>query len=282
MRKVLLVFLFLSSCAWHPCTPEYHALYRHLENTPRSCHFEETPYYVVFLVAARHLDYTNGSQMLKTVARHPSDGSKNSDVGHAWIFLHGKGRYLEGGHTGEFGEQQPRYFEGVMDLVECNDPNPVRYLWAVQNDGCFQRGSGGFTPTFAVKVDLTEEQFENICSFIHSYPFEKYSLTGNQCASFVVQIAAIAGLSLTSKVTVPLEENLKSCHLWSDPHYSQITLSNPDLLEKSMMEAAIHGKALPVLKWYLRKRQKKCCLSECVDSIYLFPSRSRRACTFMF
>ncbi len=219
--------------------------------------------------------------MLKTIARHPSDGSKNSDVGHAWIFLQGNGRYIEGGHTGEFGQAQPRYFEGVMDLAEHHDPNPARYLWAIQKDGTFQRGSGGFVPTFAAKVDLTKEQFEDVYAFVRSYPFENYSLAGNQCTSFVVQIANRVELKLDSKVTVPIEQHLLTFQLWSDSRYSKITLSSPDVLEKSLMEAVHHGKVKPVLKWYRRNYQKINFLERCIDSIFLFSSRYRRAQNFV-
>ena len=49
----------------------------------------EEEYFVVFLVNARGLDYTDTLKFLKTVAKHPRDGSKNGDVGHAWVYLKG-------------------------------------------------------------------------------------------------------------------------------------------------------------------------------------------------
>ena len=83
-------------------------------------------------------------------SKHPSDGSKNGDVGHAWIYLqgnvNGESIVIEGGHSGELGICQPKYFDGIMNYVEygyadsscgemcClrNEPNPVKYLWASQ------------------------------------------------------------------------------------------------------------------------------------------------------
>jgi hypothetical protein len=216
-------------------------------------------YFVVFLVNARHLDYSDGSKLLKTVAKHPSDWSKNGDVGHAWIYLEGtddKGLFvLEGGHSGELGILQPKYFEGVMNHIEKGDePNPVKYLWETQKDGFFQKGSSYHKPTFAAKVDLTKEQFYRIRRYIQFYDYSNYAITGNQCASFVAQIAEIAGLSLQSTVTIPIKPTVKfkgeTYPLWSDPIYNEITISSPDILEISLKQAVKEGKAQSALKWY--------------------------------
>lgn len=61
--------------------------------------------YIVFLVNARQLDYSSFRSVLRTIAKHPSDWSKNGDVGHAWIYLKGD-EVIEGGHSGELGLDQ--------------------------------------------------------------------------------------------------------------------------------------------------------------------------------
>lgn len=61
---------------------------------------EEDPYALILLVNARHLDYRTAASCLKTTAKHPSDGSKNGDVGHAWIVLKGPEGEIEGGQSG--------------------------------------------------------------------------------------------------------------------------------------------------------------------------------------
>ena len=59
--------------------------------------------FIIFAVDARKLDYSDCSRLLKTMAKHPSDGSKNSDVGHAWIYLKQGDSILQGGHSAERG-----------------------------------------------------------------------------------------------------------------------------------------------------------------------------------
>jgi hypothetical protein len=261
-------------------------MYRHLEDTPKPDAVIETPYYLVLLVAARRLDYSSGRQLLKTIACHPSDGGKNSDVGHAWIMLKGDQGILEGGHTGEFGRVQPRYFDGVAQLMENGDPNPVRYLWAVQKDGCFQRGSGGFFPTFAAKVNLTRNQYEEVRAYILSncYPYQDYSLTGNQCAVFVSRVAGLVGLDLEHSLTICLEPCIQiqgeMIPLWQDSRYSRLTVSTPDILEKSLMDAVRRKRAENATAWYRKSYQRKSSLFDCVDLIKRFPYRYLRAKSF--
>lgn len=287
-RFFILILLFsFSSCSWHPCTSEYHAQYQHLNNLPPFDYIEKSDRYVVLLVCARHLDYSNGKQLLQTIARHPSDGGKNSDVGHAWILLCGEDGVLEGGHTGEFGVVQPRYFEGVADLMEAGDPNPIRYLWETQKDGCFQKGSGGFVPTFAARVNLTEEQYFSIRDYILSdhYPFSDYAITCHQCATFVAEVARLAGLELEHQVSIPIEQTLtlsgEKTLLWTDSCYSTLTISSPDLLEKSLMQAVHDQKVLNATKWYLKRYPKKITISEQIKAIKLIKTQIIRSRQFI-
>ncbi|GEM_PF-1305898 len=279
-----LFFFFFSSCSWHPCTPEYHAQYSYLKNPPPRESLEPCEQYLVVLVCSRHLDYSNGKQLLKTIARHPSDGSKNSDVGHAWVFLYGKEGVIEGGHTGEFGYRQPRYFEGVAGLLEKGDPNPIRYLWATQYDGCFQKGSGGFVPTFAARIKLSKEQYQSIRAYISGYPYREYAITQKQCATFAAEIASMAGLELKHSVTVQIEQTLElrgeKIQLWTDPSYAELTISSPDILEKSLMEAVIEGKAQNATDWYLRRFPKKSTLSDQIQAINTINSKLIRSLYF--
>jgi hypothetical protein len=206
------------------------------------------------------------------VTKHPSDWSKNGDVGHAWIYLQGikEGQivWLEGGHSGERGDVQAKYFDGVMNYLDYGvanpsleelsihrqEPNPIKYLWETQHDGFFQKGNGGHRPTFAAKVKLRPEQFESILSYVENYPYNEYSLIRNQCTSFVIQAAALAGLNLESKVTIPIDPFIcfqgKWFCLWHDPRYSELTIPSPDILERSLMDAVKWGRAEYALDWY--------------------------------
>lgn len=202
---------------------------------------------LTLFVTARHLDYSGFKELLQTMAKHPSDGSKNGDVGHAWIRLEGEieGRRicLEGGHSAETGRCQPKYLEGIAERIEKGEPNPIEYLWSAQKDGFFQRGSGGHTPTYAVRRRLTKEQFLSILSYIRPehYDYRNYSLVTSQCASFVANVAEIAGLDLDISVTISIPRYVryagKQVELWNDPVYASLTVASPDVLEKSLKRA---------------------------------------------
>lgn len=274
----LLTFVFLlvftQSC-FRPDSPAYLEMYSHLSvPVPSPRDICESDYFLVLLVDARHLDYTDNYSFLNTVAKHPSDGSKNRDVGHAWIYLRGMHEgmpvCLEGGQSGERGVIQAKYFDGIMNYIDFGyanptpqqyccpryEPNPVKYLWECHRDGYFQWGPGNHKPTFAAKVDLTPEQFARIEDFIAHYRYFEYAITGNQCSSFVAQVASLAGLDLECEVTMTIEPKIYygGCEicLWSDPCYERLTISSPDILERSLMKAVREGTAENAMGWYLR------------------------------
>lgn len=219
-----------------------------------------SPYFVVILVAAPHLDYSGAATLAKTIAKHPADGSKNGTVGHAWIYLegdiHGKRFCFEGGHSGELGLNEERYFEKIVNNQRI-DANPIRFLHDTLTDGFLQHGNGGHLPTFAAKIDLSEKQFHDICNFIRNYSFVQYNLMEKQCTAFASQIASIAGLPLCCGITIQTEPILKyrreAIRLWSDPAYSSLTLLSPDCLEKSLIDAVRQGRAQNGLSWYLKR-----------------------------
>lgn len=207
--------------------------------------------YVVFLVNARKLDYSSFKSLLKTIAKHPSDWSKNGDVGHAWIYLEGD-EVIEGGHSGELGIDQPRYMDGVLDNIALGSKNPISYLWCSQCDGFFQKGNGGHRPTTAAKLILNPAQYEAIQRFIQNYPYQNYSLTSHQCCTFVQQIAALADIHLEDKVTVQIHPTL-----WEDPAYASLTFASPDRLEVSLRDQIKKGTMKDVLRWYRRVKPQR-------------------------
>lgn len=281
--QLALVF-FLASCSWKPNSISYQEQYAHLNTSqPTPTFLSESDYALFILVDARHLDYSNSQTFLQTMTKHPSNGCKECSVGHAWILLrgldkNGKRIEIEGGHSGEWGVVQPKYFEGMMRYALEGDPNPVRYLWEEMQDGVFQQGNGGHIPTFAAKINLTQEEYEAIYSYIqpNAYPYRRYSLTKRQCASFVVQAAALAGINLESEVTIPIAKYAliggECIKLWSNPEYSQITIATPDLLEKSLIEQVKREGMEYALPWYLRN---KSCQAPPFswDTITRFPER---------
>jgi hypothetical protein len=302
-----ILFFFVFSCSWRPNSLSYIEQYAHLNGnfSKKSC-LPESSYFLIILVDAKHLDYSDGQCLLKTLAKHPADGSKNSDVGHAWIYLQGAvNDHLvawEGGHSGELGIYQPRYFEGIMNYLEYGyanptslerrfpryEPNPVKYLWETQKDGFFQRGSGGHFPTFAAKINLSELQFLNILQFLKTYDFSQFSLVENQCTSFAAQVAKLGGFTLSHTITVPLQQRIfvgkDYITLWNDSVYNTITISSPDILEKSLIESVQKGNAEYALEWYKIQRYApdclRCRIRKFSETLTLFPSRFKRMLLF--
>ncbi len=258
-RIFLLLIIVLNSCSWAPRNQIYRDYYAHLKERPPAPPFSESDYFVIFLVSARHLDYFNSQSFLMTLAKHPSDGSLNGDVGHAWVYLQGKGEFLEGGHSGELGTLEPKYFDGVMDLVESGDPNPIRYMRRTLSDGFFQQGCGGHRPTYAVKLDLTKETYDEMKDFIKHYDYSRYSLSCRQCVSFIAEIALLGGLDLESEVAMQVDQFVSlgkyRVRMWTNPKYCNLRFLSPDVLEKSLMQAVREGKCAYALDWYLENRR---------------------------
>ncbi len=219
-----------------------------------TCSQPESDYYLVIYVSSKNLDYSSTKGCLRSLRCNAKDGR----FGHAWVYLHGATGCIEGGHSGELGVTQPRYFDGVAGLVEVGDPNPIRYLGEPQRDGFFQKGCGGHNPTFAAKRDLTAEQFERIRAFMQAYNYRDYSLTGQQCTSFVIAIAALADWLLEGQITLPIASTIRfggvRMRLWSDPRYSTLTFFTPDRLEQSLRASVKAGFCTKLEKRYVLKK----------------------------
>ena len=268
--RCLLFFWLISFIQGH--TSVYQDMYAPLKLNYNFSKFKPSACFLVILVDAPHLNYQNTNTLLKSLAKHPRNACKEGTVGHAWVYLYkrekGQEFILEGGHSGELGICQPRYLEGVMNLVECGDANPIRYLWANQRDGFFQSGPGRHSPSFACAVHLSDHQYQNILKFISTYCFKKYSLRKQQCVTFVMQIAQLAGLSLSGNLQIEIASELYYkghwIRLWSHPYFSKCRLYTPDALEISMLEAVKSGKADAALTWYkchsFRKKWFQKCL----------------------
>jgi len=272
LRNLFFAFIaliFFSSSCSYPHTREYRQQYAHVKKRfTRNPSLYPGAYSITFLVDAQHLDYSDSQQLVSGLAKRlPFMRTTTREVGHAWIRLQGKKDgeqvYIEGGHSGEWGVTQPTYCNGIMNYIQYGyanpneeqkkhpriEKNPIKYLWTTLYDGRFEKGSGGHRPTFAAIVPLSEEQFLNIYTFIQpeNYLYSTYALTGNQCSSFVAQVAALIDIPLEHTITLAIDPFLKiagkSFPLWSDPKYATLTLSSPDVLEKSLMQAVREGRA---------------------------------------
>lgn len=297
---VILSFIVLCGCAV-PRTESYRSMYAYLDQAPvPKKAMQDSEYFLVLAVDARHLDYTDNYSFLKTLAKHPSDGSKCGDVGHAWLYVQGvvegKAVYIEGGHSGELGVVQAKYFAGIMNNIDYGyanptskeiqqwryEPNPIKYLWETLKDGFFQVGAGSHKATFAAKVDLKPDQFQEIMNFIYTYDFSDYSITGNQCSSFVARVASLANLELECQVTMPIDAQIcivnEHIILWNDPCYSQLTISSPDVLERSLMQVVHSGQAENATCWFNDRKKPSWdgCKWNIFDDVARFPLRYAR------
>lgn len=239
---------------------------------------QEEDYFVVFLVDARHLDYSSERTVLKGLTKSPKTYEKGQDVGHAWIYLRGKQGdkvfVLEGGQSGETGENGPKFFDGVMNAVDYGvfdpdkgdppkgfwEPNPISYLWMDLEDGFFQKGSGDHIPTFAAMRRLDRQEFRDLWNFCTTgaYDFSSYSLVSNQCCDFVCAVGKRIGFHFNCKVEVPVAKVLEAgpyeIPMWKDPKYSKFIFSSPDHLEQELMNAVRQGKMEYALPWYFEKK----------------------------
>ncbi|MEC7840480.1 MAG: hypothetical protein VX777_10625 [Chlamydiota bacterium] len=278
----LLIFSLLAqNCFAYSTSKAYKKQYGYLkEYKAYPQDIVETDYYLIILVDAKHLDYSNSQSFLTTFTKHPTTGNKSCNVGHVWLYLKSPNSVIEGGHTGEFGVDCPKYVDGIIDLVNKEDRNPVRYLWETLNDGYFQEGSGGHYPTFAAKIDLSEEEYDAIKTFIdpRSYPYKSYSLTKRQCVSLVSQVLALVGVEIETDVTMKINQFAKiggeKVKLWDNSSYSSITFSSPDIAEKSLISLVDTGKAEYALAWYQKKTKRN--NAPIVETIKRFPERYLR------
>ncbi|MCB1118418.1 MAG: hypothetical protein KDK65_00500 [Chlamydiia bacterium] len=196
----------------------------------------ETPPELTVYIAAPHLDYSSTDALLYSLSQRPR---LEGIFGHVWIRLKGPQGTLVGGHSGEIDSTQPRYFDGVMDLVDANRPNPVSYLATLRNDGFFQYGSGGHRPTSRHTFSLTQEQYHRLLKTISSYDFSHYALSNHQCCTFATTLLTSLNINTDTTLTLPLAKEIHfgGCPitLWHDPTYSTFTFASPDKLERSLL-----------------------------------------------
>ena len=233
----------------------------------------EIPYYLVLLVHAAGLDYQDEKSLLRSLYKRSR--FKGGFLGHSWVLLsgieNGRRRVVEVGLSPK-GEGSIQFFRGVLDLAEYGyanpteeqrrhprqEPNPISYLWRDHGNGYLQPASEArVRPTYAAKLDLDAAQYRAIRARLDPALPEhtRFQLTGRQCSSFVVELAALAGVSLPHQVTIPIPRRVevggRQVRLWTDPAYASMTLSSPDVLEQELRRLVTAGRAEDVLAWYL-------------------------------
>lgn len=183
---------------------------------------------MTFCVEAHGHDYSSTVSFVRSMSR-------TGNFGHAWIRLQSPQSVWIGGHSGE---RESTYFEGVMELIDTKDPNPIRYLWGSLQDGYCEMGSGGHKPTSSLTVMITEEKYYEIVDYIKKYPFDVYSLSDHQCCSFVIGVAQLVGLELNADTVLEIDSAIifkgERLPLWNDPAYNRFEFCSPEALEISI------------------------------------------------
>ena len=231
--------------------------------------------FVVFLTHAVGLAYDDPGTLARQLYKRKR--FKRGFMGHSWIYLEGR----EGGRRFSIdaglspkGDDGTQFMLGVLNLSQYGyahptraqkqnprfEPNPISFLSRDHKNGYLQTRSDAKTPpTYAARVNLTQEQYRKIRSLMDPKrpSHRSFQLNGQQCSSFVATVAALADIALEHEITVAIPSSItvagKTYLLWTDPKYSRLTLSSPDVLERSLKQLVSQGRATDVLRWYTRE-----------------------------
>jgi hypothetical protein len=210
--------------------------------------------FLVIMADANGIDYSTAETFLSTMYRHPRGNKQERSVGHSWMILKGPLTWLECGHTGKLGLDQPASEESIVSALNRGDPNPVAAFWLRATNGSLELSSGGHVPSVAVQFQLSTGQYEAIRSFVDNYDYKTFCVRDRVCTDFVTQAAALAGITLGHRVTMNLPSQTpflgRTVTWWTDPRYSLLTAGSPDVLEKSLKLAVAKGLGKNVLPQY--------------------------------
>jgi len=204
-------------------------------------------YYLYILTEAADWDFSDETWFLFSILQRPS--------AHSWIILESPWNRLEVGHTGNFGQETPRYHEGVMQRVRNGDPNPIAYVWQTMSDGQFQIGKPPRPPTFVWRLPITRRRHQLIYEYVMQRKYDQFDVRTNNCSDMVVETAALAGINLIHRIrlTFPPETKFlgRTLRVWTDPQYRILEFSTPEVLEMDLRQLARIGIGSDATEWYL-------------------------------
>jgi hypothetical protein len=204
-------------------------------------------YSFYILTEPANWDFSDASSLLFSIWLRPS--------AHSWILLESPGNCLEFGHTGNFGREKPRYNEGVMQRVRDGDPNPIAYLWQTMSDGQFQIGKPKRPPTFVWRMPITRRRYQMIDEYVTQRKYDLFGLRTSNCADFVMETAALAGINLTHRIRLTLPPEAKfwgrTLRVWTDPQYRILEFGTPEVLEVDLRQLVQIGIGSDATAWYL-------------------------------
>ena len=203
-------------------------------------------YFLYVLTEAANWDFSEASSLLLSIWLRP--------WAHAWIILESPRNRLEGGHTGDFGLERPRYHEGVRQRDRDGDPNPIAYLWQTMSDGRFQKGKPNRPPTFVWRMPITRRRYQLIYEFVVQRKYDQFGVRSNNCTDMVVEAAALAGINLSHRIRLSLPREMKvwgrTRRVWTDPQFRILEFSTPEVLEPDLRHLAQMGIGSDATEWY--------------------------------
>lgn len=174
---------------------------------------------------------------------------------HSWLILESPDARLECGHTGDFGETRPRFHAGVFQRIRDGHSDPIAYLWEMMSDGYFQTGKPNRPPTFVWKMPITRRRYQLIYDHLMNKKYDKFGARSNNCTDLVIAAAALAGIHLIHRMRLILPQESKVWgrprRVWTDPQYSILEYSTPEVLEVDLRQLAALGVGSDATKWYL-------------------------------
>ena len=204
-------------------------------------------YSLYILTEAANWDFSDATSLLVSIWQRP--------WAHSWIILGSPRNRLEFGHTGDFGVEKPRYHEGVMQRVRDGDRNAIAYLWQTMSDGQFQIGQPNRPPTFVWRMPITRRRYQLIHEYVMQRKYDQFGVRTNNCTDMVVVAAALAGINLIHRIRLTLPTEIKvwgrTRHVWTDPQYSVLEFSTPEVLEVDLRQLAEVGIGSDATEWYL-------------------------------
>jgi hypothetical protein len=204
-------------------------------------------YYLYILNEAANWDYSGHRILLLSIWQRP--------WGHSWLMLEKPGERLEFGHSGDLGDLQPRFHDGVFQRIRDGHENPIAYLWGTRSDGFFQIGKPNRPPNFVWKVPVTREKYQRMHDYVMGRNYERFGVVSHNCTDLVVATAALAGINLIHRIRLimPSETDIwfRMRRVWTDPQYSVLDYSTPDVLEADLRQLTRLGIGEDVTKWYL-------------------------------
>jgi hypothetical protein len=208
-------------------------------------------YYLYILNEAANWDYSGHRILLLSIWQRP--------WGHSWLMLEQPGERLEFGHSGDLGDRQPRYHDGVFQRIRQGHRNPIAYLWETRSDGFFQQGKPNRPPNFVWKVPVTRQKYQRMRDYVMQRDYQQFGVRSHNCTDLVVATAALAGINLMHRIRLimPSQTDIwfRMRRVWTDPQYHILDYSTPDVLEADLRHLTRLGIGTDVTTWYLTLKE---------------------------